>query len=298
MRRIDTATKAVDLFGAGKHGFKNGDPALAILATKLNAEFFNAMQEELAGIVEAAGLALSGGDNTQLLQALRAAGVFQTQAQFDFTTKAATTAFVQRALGSFSGIASIASNTALTAAFVGCRVNVSPGVTATLPPASGVAMGAAILFAGDGIFTPAAGDTLYDLTGVAVSNTNIGYGVGLADFTHVIRTSSSSWQVFGGAGSLKFSPAFQKSFVANGYQKLPSGLIVQWGTGTTSGAGVATVTYPVAFPTACLNLACSARRASALSNSVGSNGTFGASSSTVYAASATATGFDYLAIGY
>ena len=71
MRRIDTATKAVDLFGAGKHGFKDGDPALAILATKLNAAFFNSAQEELASVVEAVGLGLNPADNTQLLQAIR-----------------------------------------------------------------------------------------------------------------------------------------------------------------------------------------------------------------------------------
>lgn len=72
MRRIDTSTKAVDLFGAGKHGFKNGDPSLAILATKLNAEFFNATQEELASLIEYAGLTLDDADNTQLRQAISA----------------------------------------------------------------------------------------------------------------------------------------------------------------------------------------------------------------------------------
>lgn len=71
MRRIDTATKAVDLFGAGKHGFKNGDPNLAILATKLNAEWFNALQEELANLIEASGQTLNNADNTQLLQSLQ-----------------------------------------------------------------------------------------------------------------------------------------------------------------------------------------------------------------------------------
>lgn len=40
----------------------------------------------------------------------------------------------------------------------------------------------------------------------------------------------------------------------NGYQKLPSGLIIQWG-GTSSGASNPTVTtYPIAFPTACLQV--------------------------------------------
>lgn len=36
---------------------------------------------------------------------------------------------------------------------------------------------------------------------------------------------------------------------ASGYQKLPGGLIIQWGTGTAGAA----VTFPLAFPTAVLN---------------------------------------------
>lgn len=47
--------------------------------------------------------------------------------------------------------------------------------------------------------------------------------------------------------------ASSKSLAANGYMKLPGGLILQWGTiahSTTEGTSV-TVTFPVAFPTAC-----------------------------------------------
>ena len=39
---------------------------------------------------------------------------------------------------------------------------------------------------------------------------------------------------------------------ANGYQRLPSGLIIQWGIRTTTGATV--VNFPIAFPTACLSV--------------------------------------------
>lgn len=74
MRRIDTPTAAEDLFGPGKDGFRDGNPALAILATRLNAAFFNAMQEEIAGVVEGAGLALNPADNTQLFQAIQLLG--------------------------------------------------------------------------------------------------------------------------------------------------------------------------------------------------------------------------------
>jgi hypothetical protein len=37
------------------------------------------------------------------------------------------------------------------------------------------------------------------------------------------------------------------SLSVNGYQKLPSGLIIQWGSATPSG-GVSSVTFPIAFP--------------------------------------------------
>jgi hypothetical protein len=45
--------------------------------------------------------------------------------------------------------------------------------------------------------------------------------------------------------------AGNKSLAANGYYKLPGGLIVQWGTtGSIAGSGTATFTFPIAFPTA------------------------------------------------
>jgi hypothetical protein len=40
----------------------------------------------------------------------------------------------------------------------------------------------------------------------------------------------------------------QASLAVNGFQKLPSGLILQWGAASTSGAS-ATVTFPVAYTT-------------------------------------------------
>lgn len=70
MERINTANKAVDLFGAGKHGYKAGVPGTTNRPTYMAPEPLNALQEEVAGVVEAAGLALSPGNHTQLVQAL------------------------------------------------------------------------------------------------------------------------------------------------------------------------------------------------------------------------------------
>lgn len=41
---------------------------------------------------------------------------------------------------------------------------------------------------------------------------------------------------------------------ANGWQKLPGGLILQWGQAVTTSSGTVSVTFPIAFPNACLNV--------------------------------------------
>jgi len=44
------------------------------------------------------------------------------------------------------------------------------------------------------------------------------------------------------------------SLSTNGYQKFPSGLIIQWGTFTTSSGGYTNLTFPIAFPNALLSI--------------------------------------------
>lgn len=44
----------------------------------------------------------------------------------------------------------------------------------------------------------------------------------------------------------------------NGYQKLPGGVIIQWGRASVAVAGVGTVTYPVAFPSTAFSVIVSA----------------------------------------
>jgi hypothetical protein len=48
---------------------------------------------------------------------------------------------------------------------------------------------------------------------------------------------------------------FTNSKVTNGYQKLPGGLILQWGQyNSVMAPSRITITFPIAFPTACLNM--------------------------------------------
>lgn len=97
MKRIDTATAVPDLFGSGKPGFRDGNLASGQVPTDLNAKWFNQIQEELARVIEAAGLTLDESNLAQLLAALSLPGVFATPAAGDNTTRAATTAFVRNA---------------------------------------------------------------------------------------------------------------------------------------------------------------------------------------------------------
>lgn len=53
--------------------------------------------------------------------------------------------------------------------------------------------------------------------------------------------------------ALAGTPAFGNSLGSSGYQKLPGGLVFQWGKSSTV-ASLVTVTFPIAFPTAILGV--------------------------------------------
>uniref|UniRef100_UPI000BE3D1A4 phage tail protein n=1 Tax=Escherichia coli TaxID=562 RepID=UPI000BE3D1A4 len=68
----DTKTAQKDKFGAGKNGFTRGNPQTGTPATDLDDDYFDMLQEELCGVVEASGASLEKGQHDQLLTALRA----------------------------------------------------------------------------------------------------------------------------------------------------------------------------------------------------------------------------------
>lgn len=173
-----------------------------------------------------------------------------TAAQFDNDTSLATTEFVQRALGSFSGAVGYSTATAtLTAADVGKHIVVSVASTLTLPSASSVSLGATLFISatggGDVTLSRAGADTI-------IRNDQI------SGNTFVVKSGTSvrlrqgnggtGWYVIEGDGALPYSSLFGSSLATSGYQKLPSGLIIQWGNVTTSASADVQVTYPIAFP--------------------------------------------------
>jgi hypothetical protein len=60
--------------------------------------------------------------------------------------------------------------------------------------------------------------------------------------------SANFWHLIGGEASLKYSGSFKFSNTQNGYQKLPTGMILQWGITNNALVNPQTVNLPVAFP--------------------------------------------------
>ncbi|MEM5371368.1 hypothetical protein V4C53_35785 [Paraburkholderia azotifigens] len=81
MRRISTSTRVIDKFGTGKDGFTNGDAVAGLPSTDMEDVWFDHVQEEIANVVEGAGIALDGSNRAQLLAALKliAAGARRVQ---------------------------------------------------------------------------------------------------------------------------------------------------------------------------------------------------------------------------
>lgn len=71
MHRIDTPTAQKDKFGAGKNGFTRGNPQTGTPATELDDDYFDAIQEELVGVIEASGVAPDKNKRNQLLGAMK-----------------------------------------------------------------------------------------------------------------------------------------------------------------------------------------------------------------------------------
>ncbi|WP_241158724.1 phage tail protein [Nitratidesulfovibrio vulgaris] len=215
--------------------------------------------EDAAGLVELATMAevLTGTDADRSVTPATLANLLNnltTPAQFTNDRKAATTEFVQRALGNFAGLTGYAKNTVLGAIDCGRIIFVQgAGLTFTLPPTSSVPQGAVIEIYGNGAGVTVARqgtDTLVNgLAGGAATTITIG-GYDSARFVAV----STAWYVLGGSIHLAGTSNMNASLNSNGFQRFPSGLIWQWMhiTDAIAAGGSRTLTLPFAFPASVL----------------------------------------------
>ena len=83
MERINTSTRQIDKWGPGKDGFTDGALVPFQESTQLNAAWHDQVQEEVANVIEAAGMDLDPNDREQLLKAIQflvAAGMVEPPA--------------------------------------------------------------------------------------------------------------------------------------------------------------------------------------------------------------------------
>jgi hypothetical protein len=192
-------------------------------------------------------------DGTNVLDAL----TVNTPAQFDNSTKMSTTEFVKRALGNYSGVVvdDTASRT-LTGNDVGKRIfSNENSITFTLPPANSVDAGSVFdIYANGKTGVVIAGNGSEKIRFPNTSAPLASVELGLHDSIRVVRvsnvTADNAWYVIGGSLERKYALDFLLNpSASSGYQLLPGGLIMQFGTAVTDANGKATFTFPLAFPT-------------------------------------------------
>lgn len=178
-----------------------------------------------------------------------------TPAQFDSSTVLATTAFVQAAGLHYSdgpGIG-LASSSSITAAQSGKWIEIqAAGIVVTLPALATTRSGlTTFTFRSPVEFVLKANGTESILQGTAIGSNTFSVPAGLT-FTVVSNGQGGNWYVVA-AG---FGPTeFEANRSATGYQKLPGGIIMQWGANTTAaGSASGNFSFAIPFPSACLQL--------------------------------------------
>jgi len=212
-----------------------------------------------------------------------------TPQQFDVSQRLATTEFVKQAMGSCSGFLPVSVNTTLTPSQVGYLVtsNVGTGsVSVALPLISSVPIGAQFVVThSSGSMTSfglvTSGSDALVMEGLG-GNLNP-YGMTINECLTVVSTGAS-WKIVTGNGArfLKAGGGFGAGLSANGYQRLPSGVILQWGTATTGSDGVGTLVFPIAFPNICCSVQLTGWTAGSSAGGIASLGTSTKTGATVY----------------
>lgn len=168
-----------------------------------------------------------------------------TPSQFDATTRVATTAFVRSSGKHYADVLQVAGPFQVLPTHAGSVIDFPSGYSGqvTLPLASAVPPGATFTFwSGTGVsvsIAVQAVDTLY-VSASTVKSIVLQDGDTL-ELTKIGEFGSGSWMATGGSAQLKYAGALASSLAASGYQKLPSGLIMQWGATTVTQANTWTV---------------------------------------------------------
>lgn len=182
-----------------------------------------------------------------------------TPSQFDNSAKLATTGALKAAGYQFSTLFNLTGTQALTAAHIGAHVVCTPlaAITLTMPTiASLIALGA-----GPGAATRIENLSPYPVTITRAGSTDTfntagnslgGIIIQNGDYVDLTLNITGQW-IVSGTGNLQYSAAFSAALSSSGYQKLPSGLIIQWINGVSNANGQVVQSWPIAFPNGLLS---------------------------------------------
>lgn len=153
--------------------------------------------------------------------------------------------------GQYEGWRSVSASSNLTLSDLGKLVIMNtPNLTLRFPKVGAVRAGGSfrVKNASQGVITmyAEAGD-LFEIGAVTARDT---YVINAGCEVEFIGSGTNLWSVVG-MGMIKDIPGFAGIFTQNGWQKLPSGLLIQWGTGPAT-RDSCQITFPIAFPNAVL----------------------------------------------
>lgn len=164
------------------------------------------------------------------------------------TDQAASTEFVQKALGNLTGEPTVlGANTVLTAAQAGGLFIVGGAYQTTLPALSSVPAGSAFHFLFTGSGATLKGSGAEGIQGITGGNQYLPL---IGEKVTLVKRSNAWYLAGGGLGA----EAFLCSMGVSGYQKFPSGLILQWGSTAPATGADQTHTLPIAFPNSFLKI--------------------------------------------
>ncbi|MEW1780573.1 hypothetical protein AB0305_00090 [Arthrobacter sp. NPDC080086] len=172
-----------------------------------------------------------------------------TPPQFDNSTKLATTAFVKQNGASLSDVVAISSAATMDAIYANKLVvfqNAISNFAVTLPLVAGCSVGTVLRFLNITPYSITLARSGSDTINASATSLVIGPG----DTLTLVRSSTNTvWLSVDGSANLALSSgAFGSILSGNGYQKLPSGLILQWGMNQGTTASYQTYSFPIAFP--------------------------------------------------
>lgn len=208
-------------------------------------------------------------------------------------------------LSDFRGYLNLAASTTLTYATHAERVLACAlaGSVITLPAANTCKAGTRIFLSSHNsgnVTVNCAGSDLINLLG---TGTSASITLGSRDNLELISNGVSAWVIGACSTALQYSgAAFAKSLLSNGYQKLPGGLILQWGTSSTPASGLGGVTFPITFPSAVLIINCQYNNMTTIPVIVAPSGGFGTTGFNAKAlrtdtSAAASVGFIWTALG-